>query len=111
MCRGFLLYKFWRILPGFSWRIFLGTFPTKMRRKNPARKSVEKSGGPKIKIREKSVLPKTDPNILGAAREGAAAEIVGLVSETCQKPVGNCRDLSKIVWAVACPKKFETKSG
>ena len=29
-----------------------------MRRKNPARKSAKKSGGPKIKIREKSVLPK-----------------------------------------------------
>ena len=31
-----------------------------MRRKNPATKSAKKSGGPKIKIREKSVLPKTD---------------------------------------------------
>ena len=48
---------------GFSWRIFLGTFPTKMRRKNPARKSAKKSGGPKIKIREKSVLPKSGPSI------------------------------------------------
>ena len=46
---------------GFSWRIFLGTFPTKMRRKNPARKSAKKSGGSKIKIREKSVLPKAGP--------------------------------------------------
>ena len=36
-----------------------------MRGKNPATKSAKKSGGPKIKIREKSVLPKTDPNILG----------------------------------------------
>ena len=31
-------------------------------RKNPARKSAKKSGGPTIKIREKSVLPKPDPN-------------------------------------------------
>ena len=46
---------------GFSWRIFLALFPTKMRRKNPARKSAKKSGGSKIKIREKSVLPKADP--------------------------------------------------
>ena len=33
----------------------------KMRRKNPATKSAKKSGGPKRKIREKAVLPKTDP--------------------------------------------------
>ena len=33
-----------------------------MRRKNPARKSAKKSGGSKIKIREKSVLPKAGPN-------------------------------------------------
>ena len=33
-----------------------------MRRKNPVTKSAKKSGGPKIKIREKSVLPKPDPN-------------------------------------------------
>ena len=32
-----------------------------MRRKNPARKSAKKSGGSKIKIREKSVLPKSGP--------------------------------------------------
>ena len=36
-----------------------------MRRRNPARKSAKKSGGPKIKIRKKSVLPKTDPKISG----------------------------------------------
>ena len=42
---------------------FSGHFsPTKMRRKNPATKSAKKSGGSKIKIREKSVLPKSDPN-------------------------------------------------
>ena len=46
---------------GFSEWIFLGTFfPHKNEEKNPARKSAEKSGGPKIKIREESVLPKTD---------------------------------------------------
>ena len=47
---------------GFSWRIFLGTFPTKIRRKNPATKSAKKSGSPEMKICEKAVLPKTDPN-------------------------------------------------
>ena len=60
---GFLLYKFWRIFPGIFLEDFSGTFSHKMRRKNPARKSAKKSGGPKIKIREKSVLPKTDPKI------------------------------------------------
>ena len=60
---GFLLYKFWRIFAGIFLEDFSGHFsPTKMRRKNPARKSAKKSGGPKIKIREKSVLPKPDPN-------------------------------------------------
>ena len=38
---------------GFFWALF----PTKMRRKNPARKS----SGTKIKIREKSALPKAGP--------------------------------------------------
>ena len=33
-----------------------------MRRKHPAAKSAKKSGGSNIKIRKKSVLPKTDPN-------------------------------------------------
>ena len=38
-----------------------------MRRKNPVRKSAEKSGGPKIKIREKKKkLPKADPNQSGS---------------------------------------------
>ena len=59
---GFLLYKFCRIFPGIFLEDFSGHFfPTNMR-KNPATKSAKKSGGPKIKIREKSVLPKTDPN-------------------------------------------------
>ena len=42
---------------GFFWALF----PTKMRRKNPATKSAKKSGSSKIEIREKSVLPKSDP--------------------------------------------------
>ena len=59
---GFLLYKFWRILPGIFLEDFSGHFyPQKMRRKNPAGKSAKKSGGSKIKIREKSVLPKAGP--------------------------------------------------
>ena len=60
---GFLLHKIWRIFPGIFLEDFSGHFfPTKMRRKNPARKSAKKSGGSKIKIREKSVLPKAGPN-------------------------------------------------
>ena len=34
-----------------------------MRRENPARKSAKKSGGSKIKIRQKSVLPKAGPKL------------------------------------------------
>ena len=34
-----------------------------MRRKNPATKPAKKSGGSKIKIRERSVLPKSDPKL------------------------------------------------
>ena len=41
----------------FPGGFFRALFPTKMRRKNPATKSAKKSSGPKIKIREKSVLP------------------------------------------------------
>ena len=67
MCRGFLLDKFWRILPGIFLEDFSGHFfSAKMRRNNPARKSAKKSGGPKGKIREKSVLPKTDPKLFDA---------------------------------------------
>ena len=61
----------------------LGTFPTKMRRKNPARESAKKSGGSKIKIREKSVLPKAGPKICAevhASRFVHESEIVALVS-------------------------------
>ena len=43
-----------------------------MRRKNPARKSAKKSGGPKMKIREKSVLPKAGPNIIELLRNYCA---------------------------------------
>ena len=49
---------------GFSWRIFLGTFSHKNEEKKCGDKSAKKSGGSKIKICEKSVLPKSDPNIL-----------------------------------------------
>ena len=48
---------------GFSWRIFSGHFSHKDEEKKSSEKIREKIGGPKIKIRKKSVLPKTDPNI------------------------------------------------
>ena len=49
---GFLLYKFWRIFPGIFLEDFSGHFfPTKMRRENPATKSLKKSSGP---IKKKS---------------------------------------------------------
>ena len=49
---------------GFSWRIFLGTFSHKNERKKKTsgeKIREKKSGGSKIKIREKSVLPKAGP--------------------------------------------------
>ena len=77
ICRNvledFCCLKFGGFSRGFSWRIFLGTFPTKMRRKNPARKSAKKSGGSKMKIREKSVLPKAGPNIWPSNKENPSA--------------------------------------
>ena len=59
---GFLLYKCWRIFAGIFLEDFSGQFSDKNEEKKSARKSEKKSGGPKIKIREKSVLPKADPN-------------------------------------------------
>ena len=66
MCQGFLLYKLWRILPGIFLEDFSGHFfPHKKREKHSATKSANKSGGSKIRIRENSALPKTDPNKSG----------------------------------------------
>ena len=63
-CRGFLLYKIWRILSGIFLEDFSGHFfPTKMR-KNPATKSATKSGGSKIKICENAFCQKPTPKIL-----------------------------------------------
>ena len=39
-----------------------------MRRKNPATRSPRNSGGSKIKTREKSVLPKTGPDLKSVER-------------------------------------------
>ena len=62
MCQGVSSFKIWRIFPGIFLEDLSGHFfPTKMRRKNPATKSAKKSGGPTIKIRDKTVLPKSDP--------------------------------------------------
>ena len=55
MFRLFLLYQFWRILPG----IFLGTFSHKTRQIR--RQNQRKNPGWKIQIREKFVQPKTGP--------------------------------------------------
>ena len=61
-CVGdFCCINFGGFCRGFSWRIFLGTFAHKNEEKKPATKSAKKSSGPKLKIREKSVLPWTDP--------------------------------------------------
>ena len=60
---------------GFSWRIFLGTFPYKMWKKIRRQTPPKKSGGSNMKINEKSVLPKTDPNTWGGARNDSIAAI------------------------------------
>ena len=69
LCRNvsgiFVAYFFGGFCRDFRGGFFWALLPTKIRGKNPASKSAEKSGGPKIKIREKSVLPKkTDPKII-----------------------------------------------
>ena len=64
MCRGFggfLLYRFWRVLPGIFAEDVLGTFSHKNEEKNLATKK-KKTSGSEIKIREKSALPRTRPN-------------------------------------------------
>ena len=66
ICRNvledFCCIKFGGFSRGFSWRIFLGTFSHKNEEKKSGEKIREKkSGGSKIKIREKSVLPKAGP--------------------------------------------------
>ena len=62
-CVGdFCCINFGGFCRGFSWGIFLGTFSHKNEEKISGDKIREKIGGPKIKIREKSVLPGTDPN-------------------------------------------------
>ena len=70
------MYKFWRILPGIFLEDFSGHFfPTKMRRKQSGeKKSAKKSGDPKIKIRGKSVLPKTDPNVSRPSKQSTILE-------------------------------------
>ena len=57
MCRGFLLYKFWRICRGFSWRIFLGTF---------SHKNEEKKSGDKIRKKIRRLKNKNPRKIRSA---------------------------------------------
>ena len=64
MCWRILLYKFWRLLSGFSWRIFLGASPTRQdEEKQSSNRICGKSGCPKIKIRkiEKRQSPQQFP--------------------------------------------------
>ena len=61
-CVGdFCCINFGGFCRGFSWRIFLGTFSHKNEEKKIGEKIREKIRRPKTKIREKSILPKTDP--------------------------------------------------
>ena len=62
MCRGFLLYKFWRILPGifledFSGHFFPQTWGEKIRRENPRKNpAAQKKKSAKNPFRQKPTL-------------------------------------------------------
>ena len=69
LCRNvswIFVVNFLEDLPGIFLRIFLGTF-SQIRKDDKSGDKIreriirEKSGGPKLNFREKSVLPKTDP--------------------------------------------------
>ena len=67
LCRnvsGIFVVGIWEDFAGDFPRIFLGTFSHKNKeRKSGDRIREKKPGSLEIKIREKSVLPKTDPNL------------------------------------------------
>ena len=61
-CVGdFLWCKFWRNLPGVFLEVFYEHFFPQKWGKWSGDDICEKSGGPRINIREKSILPKTSP--------------------------------------------------
>ena len=60
--RDFRCINFGGFCRGFSWRISLGTSSHENEEKNSGEKIRKKIWWPKIKIRKKSVLPKTDPD-------------------------------------------------
>ena len=83
MCRGFMLSIIWRIFPGIVLEDFSGhLFPQEYDEKASATTSAKKSGGSEIKIRDKTVLPETDPNIL----RGPAA-ILFISRNTCSDSI------------------------
>ena len=96
ICRNVLddscCIKFGEFSRGFSWRIFLGTFSHKNEEKNPARKSAKKSGGSKIKIREKSVLPKAGPKSF----QGVAKYVCA--GDSPIAPQGPCHINNAMLW-------------
>ena len=70
MCwRNFVVYILEDFAGDFPGGFFWALFPTKMRRENAARKSAKRSGGSKIKICEKSVLPKAGPKTCAHSAE------------------------------------------
>ena len=50
MCRGFLLFECWGILPGYFWRIFLGSFPPRAWGEKHRRENTPKSPAAPQKI-------------------------------------------------------------
>ena len=90
MCRRiFAVYNLEDFAGDFPGGFFWALFPTEMRRKNPATKSAKKSGGPKIKIREKSALPNPGPkksqNLGSFSSATCLALDNGTATETCQQ--------------------------
>ena len=65
-----------------------------MRTKNPARKSAKKSGGSKIKIREKSVLPKAGPKKFSVFHEKA----------------GICENRQNLCLGSLCPLQLDSEA-
>ena len=104
MCRGFLSYRFWRILPGLFLEdgLFWALFPTKrrkIRRQNPRKKS----GGPKTKMREKSFYQNPTLTITELSRKVPVLSFVAVKNSTWSQPCNSGRRCCFLLSAFAVP--------
>ena len=84
MCRGFLFYKFWRILPGIYLNdIFLGTF---------SNKNEEKKSGDKIRERSRRPKKKTPRKIRSAKNRPKKSLVLFVQFFACESPSGTPSD-------------------